>query len=264
MSSASRLAKVEEKDIPQIINDSIPKNTKKKTTWSVFIFKEGVLKLTLEPSDPSYAKKGRDAKLVWDYSVDNKQAELSGIIYSVQVSGGAFKEMLVQQNDGSVVNHPNIPAAYKGRVKVEGNATLVIVNVTSQDNTRFRCTLVPTSGLDISSEVQLIVTEAPQVSPPLVQATYIEGSSVNISCTASGTPDPDVKWIRNSEVKSSGKKTAFLAFNGINRTDDGQYTCRASNQAGNDEKHVILVVNYTSLRQTAVGATPEGVPLRES
>ncbi|XP_078379826.1 fibroblast growth factor receptor 1-A-like isoform X2 [Oculina patagonica] len=205
---------------------------------------EGVLKFTLKPPNPSYAKKGSDAKLVWDYSVDNKQAELAGIIYSVQVSGGAFKEMLVQQSDGSVVNHPNIPSVYKGRVKVEGNASLVIVNVTSQDNTKFRCALVPTSGSEMSSDVQLIVTEAPQVSSPLVQATYIEGSLVNISCTASGTPDPDVKWIRNSEVKSSGKKTAFLAFNGINRTDDGQYTCRASNQAGNDEKHVTLEVNY--------------------
>ncbi len=44
MFSALRLAEVEDKDIPQIINDSIPKNTKKKTTWSVSIFK-GKLKL---------------------------------------------------------------------------------------------------------------------------------------------------------------------------------------------------------------------------
>ncbi|KAL9964818.1 hypothetical protein ACROYT_G028507 [Oculina patagonica] len=129
-------------------------------TWSMDLVHgpEGVLKFTLEPSDPSYAKKGSDAKLVWDYSVDNKQAELSGIIYRVQVSGGAFKAMLVQQSDGSVVEHPNIPPAYKGRVKMKGNATLVIVNVTSQHKTKYRCALVPTSGLDINSDVQLIVT----------------------------------------------------------------------------------------------------------
>ena len=84
--------------------------------------------------------------------------------------------------------------------------------------------------------------ETPRISMPSVQASYNEGSMVNVSCTASGTPDPDVQWIRNGMIRSSGKKTAFLTFSSINRTDDGQYTCRANNSAGNDEKHTRLVV----------------------
>ena len=83
---------------------------------------------------------------------------------------------------------------------------------------------------------------APQISMSLVQASYNEGSSVNISCTASGTPVPDIKWIRNEKIKSSGKKSAILMFNNINRADDGLYTCRATNSAGNNENHVTLVV----------------------
>ena len=75
-----------------------------------------------------------------------------------------------------------------------------------------------------------------------VLAVYIEGSSVNISCTASGIPDPDVKWIRNGKVKSSGKNSAFLTFNTINRADGGQYICRANSAAGSDENDVTLVV----------------------
>ena len=66
---------------------------------------------------------------------------------------------------------------------------------------------------------------------------------MNVSCTASGIPDPDVQWIKNGKVKSSGKKTSFLKFSRINRTDDGQYTCRANNSAGNDEKCATLVVH---------------------
>ena len=124
----------------------------------MFAVAEGVLKFTVEPSNPSYARSASNAKLVWDYSVDNKQAELAGIIYSVQVSSGAFKGMLVQLNDGSVVNHAEIPTGYKGRVKVEGNASLVIENITLQDNTKFRCVLVALSGMNITSTVQLIVT----------------------------------------------------------------------------------------------------------
>jgi len=66
---------------------------------------------------------------------------------------------------------------------------------------------------------------------------------VKINCTASGTPNPDVKLIRNGIVKSSGKKIAFLTLSRIKRADDGQYTCRANNSAGSDENHVRIVVH---------------------
>ena len=84
---------------------------------------------------------------------------------------------------------------------------------------------------------------APKISMSSVQASYNEGSSVKINCTASGTPDSDVRWMRDGLEKRSEKKTAFLTFNSINRADDGQYTCRANNSAGNDENHVTLVVH---------------------
>ena len=84
--------------------------------------------------------------------------------------------------------------------------------------------------------------EPPQISLSSTQASYNEGSVVNVSCAASGTPDPDVQWIRNGKMKSSGKKTSFLTFSSITRANDGLYTCRANNSAGNDEKHRTLVV----------------------
>ena len=115
------------------------------------------MKFTLEPPNPSYAGNGSNAKLVWDYSVDN-QAELLGIIYSVKEPSGTFTGMLVKLTDGSVRNHLSIPAAYKGRVRIEGRASLVVENVTPQDNTEFKCALVPNSGRDLESKVQLIVT----------------------------------------------------------------------------------------------------------
>ena len=84
---------------------------------------------------------------------------------------------------------------------------------------------------------------APKIIMSSVYESYNEGSLVNITCTASGTPDPDVRWMGNGIEKRSGTKTAFLTFNSINRADDGQYTCRANNSAGNDENHVTLVVH---------------------
>ena len=118
------------------------------------------MKFTEEPPYPSYAREESNATLVWDYSVDNPQAKLDGIIFSVQVSGGSFTNMLGVPYNGTVITFPSIPSAYKGRVRIEGRASLVIENVTLQDNIAFKCTLVakPGAGLDVSSVVQLIVT----------------------------------------------------------------------------------------------------------
>ena len=109
----------------------------------------------MKPPDPSYARNGSNAKLVWDYSVD-KQGELAGVIFSVLYKS-AYKKILVKQN-GIVVNPSETPFAYKGRVTMEGNASLVIKNVTPQDNTKFKCEIVPVSGQTIEDTVQLIVT----------------------------------------------------------------------------------------------------------
>lgn len=84
---------------------------------------------------------------------------------------------------------------------------------------------------------------SPQISISSVLSSYNEGSVVSITCTASGTPDPDVKWIRNGKIKSKGKKTALLTFNNVNRTDDGQYKCQANNLAGDIENYIELVVH---------------------
>ena len=115
----------------------------------------------MKPPDPSYARNGTDAKLVWDYSVDNPQTELAGIIYGVEKgSAGNFINMLGLQNDGAVVTFSTIPIEYNGRVRIEGRASLVIENITSHDNTAFTCTLAAKQGAgqDQWSVVQLIVT----------------------------------------------------------------------------------------------------------
>ena len=119
---------------------------------------EGVLKFIRVPPNPSYARNGSNAKLVWDYSVDNKRVELGGIIYSVRDTSGVFKEMLIQLSDGTVLKHSNIPPVYNGRVRIEGKATLVIDDVTPQDSTVFRCKIIALLAPHQTSTVELIVS----------------------------------------------------------------------------------------------------------
>ena len=115
------------------------------------VYLEAALKFTMEPSDPSYVNNGSTAKLVWDYSDPQKQ--LQGIVFYA-LDSGTFVKLLVKQN--SVVQEPDeIPSIYKGRVRIEGNATLVIEHITPKDNTKFRCKMFGPGNPE--STVQLIV-----------------------------------------------------------------------------------------------------------
>ena len=108
---------------------------------------------TQEPSNPSYFNNGSDANLVWDYTDSHNKIQY--IIYSVLVDG-TFLRMMVNGSRG-VQEHPNIPPSYKGRVKIEGRATLVIKNINPADNTEFKCSMFGSFVGTIESTVQLIV-----------------------------------------------------------------------------------------------------------
>ena len=131
------------------------------TLFLTFVL-DGAFRFTQEPRDPSYFKKGSNATLVWDYSVDNQQTELQGVIWSVLLKGQSnVVPMLVKEGDADAFPHPNIPSSYKGRVYIKGRATLVIVNITLQDKTQFHCTLSPKGGSGLSivnSYITLSVT----------------------------------------------------------------------------------------------------------
>ena len=111
------------------------------------------MNFTQEPSNPSYFNNGSDAKLVWDYT--DPHNEIQVIIYSILVNG-AFVRMMVNSSHG-VQEHPNIPRSYKGRVKIEGRATLVIKNVNPGDNTEFTCEMRGSLLQTVQSIVQFIV-----------------------------------------------------------------------------------------------------------
>ena len=111
------------------------------------------VRFTQEPSNPSYFNNGSDANLVWDYT--DPHNKIQAIIYSVLVNG-AFVRMMVNDSSG-VQEHPNIPHSYKGRVKIEGRATLVIKNINPGDNNKFNCELIGSFLNTFQSTVRLIV-----------------------------------------------------------------------------------------------------------
>ena len=108
---------------------------------------------TQEPSNPSYFNNGSDANLVWNYT-DPLNA-VQEILYKVEVDG-EMKKMIAKKS-GVVQENPKIPPSYKGRVQIEGRATLVIKNINPGDNTNFNCELSGSFLNTFQSTVKLIV-----------------------------------------------------------------------------------------------------------
>ena len=100
--------------------------------------------------------------MVWEYRVDDKEKELKGIVWSVveKVTGNTIN-LFTETKSGDRNEGSGISQAYKGRVSVKEQATLVIENVTLDDSTIFSCSLRAESGSGVNSAeepVQLVVT----------------------------------------------------------------------------------------------------------
>jgi len=141
------------------------------------------------------------------------------------------------------------PPQYAGRVSgshSSGQAIFTLSSITTADERVYGCRLQPPTGFDDPrfDFVRLVVEEEPKITRPVIaNESYNEGSPVDISCEATGTPVPNVMWIHDGQMKSFGSKTAHLKFSTISKIDAGKYTCRANNSAGRTEKQVNLVIN---------------------
>ena len=132
------------------------------TIYHCIFFTESALEFTLTPDDPTHVLKGQNATLVWEYRVDDKEKELFGIVWSVveKVTGNTIN-LFIETKSGDRSEVGGISQAYKGRVSVKEQATLVIANVTLNDSTTFRCTLRAESNSGVNEakqSVQLVVT----------------------------------------------------------------------------------------------------------
>ena len=57
-----------------------------------------------------------------------------------------------------------------------------------------------------------------------------EDDNLTLTCTASGIPQSKVSWIKPNGQSFAGH---VLQFVNINRSEDGEYKCEASNECGN-------------------------------
>lgn len=90
--------------------------------------------------------------------------------------------------------------------------------------------------------------------------SQIEGTELKLSCSAKGTPKPDVMWMKDEEpffprtdkIRMKGTNMKFME---IQPKDSGNYTCIASNSAGRiDFTFIVNVIEKVWPLETNVSA----------
>ena len=64
----------------------------------------------------------------------------------------------------------------------------------------------------------------------MLNETTTEGEKLNLSCNASGTPQPVLSWVRISSGQQFNG--SLLQLTNVFRNQAGNYRCKASNECG--------------------------------
>ncbi|WAR10973.1 MYLK-like protein, partial [Mya arenaria] len=111
----------------------------------------------------------------------------------------------------------------------------------------YTCMVTMETGASLTTTGKLTVTEptnngagAPVFTRPLTEQHVRDGDQVTLECEVTGNPRPQVSWFKGTveildsqdfQITNIGNKCC-LQFMDIFPEDEGKYSCRASNSAG--------------------------------
>ncbi|XP_039979063.1 matrix-remodeling-associated protein 5 [Xiphias gladius] len=151
------------------------------------------------------------------------------------------------------------------RVAVLSNGTLRIRQASYTDRGIYKCIGSSAAGTDTAS-VHLYVSAL----PPVIQqtqnenTTLPEGSPAYIHCTATGAPQPIIRWITPDGVQLTASQfftgnniivfpNGTLYIRGLGQGNAGRYECSASNVVATSRRTVILTTRrYPSSSKASI------------
>ena len=117
-----------------------------------------------------------------------------------------------------------------------GNEMMQVLKCTSRSLATFKILLHFHFSFTVPSSITQITQDQ----------NITEGHNVILSCQVSGVPAPTVSWIKSSGQRHNGH---MLEVTHINRTQDGEYKCEASNECGNSTKTTTIDVQCKYMKK---------------
>ncbi|XP_071476502.1 inactive tyrosine-protein kinase 7-like [Diadema antillarum] len=151
------------------------------------------------------------------------------------------------------------------------NGTLRMDNVQDSDEASYQCICISDHGRPHASATLTIATVHPL--PPFETITVVENTVKSINCSyeegeTGGIPTPSLQWLKpngrevsrnNTKRIYSGEDGSKLVINPVRKQDEGNFTCRASNIAGQETQVLQLLVAIAP----TITTRPRDVHVRE-
>ncbi|XP_070688049.1 hemicentin-1 [Pempheris klunzingeri] len=149
--------------------------------------------------------------------------------------------------DGEVINNTRSMGL---RISPD-RSTLTVTRAHTTDSGKYTCVATNTAGEE-DRIFNLNVYVPPVINgntETVERLTTVLDSSVNIECVATGSPPPQLNWLKNGLPLPVSSHIRLLSAGQVLRitrtqvSDSGTYTCVASNRAGVDNRHYNLQVH---------------------
>lgn len=147
---------------------------------------------------------------------------------------------------------------YKTGVAINGstNSNLALYQVGSQDAGTYKCTVSNSCGSVSSSDISIVVNDAPSISAQSSSTSVCENAAVQLSVTAAGTAPLNYQWYNSNGLISGATNTAYL-ISSADTSDADLYYCKVTNSCGmSTSSSIVLTVNQApTITNQSSGAT---------